>query len=276
MVACLSDATANDAPFMTEARHGTSKLMAKVGQVGTADVAQFDSLEVVPDALIRIDVRRVARQGFEMDALRTACGQELPDEVATMDGGAIPNHEQFALDVPQEMFEETDNVLAIERPILHQEQQPLIWGDTADGRKMIACQRDAQHRRLSTRGVGTHDPGQQVEAGLIYPDNGAVFLSGFFLIAGQRSAYQAAIAASSRCVARRIGFWGVQPTSRSSRLTCAGWYRTPYSRSITVATRRVVQTSPRKPKASAPRANSNGSCAFCSGGNFGWRPGIGW
>ncbi len=81
------------------------------------------------------------------------------------------------------------------------------------------------------------------------------------------------MAASSRWLARRTGRWGLQPTARSSRQTWAGWYRTPKTRSITTATRRVVQTSPVKPYASAPRARKAGSRARCSGASFGVGPG---
>jgi hypothetical protein len=45
----------------------------------------------------------------------------------------------------------------------------------------------------------------------------------FFSRAGIRSAVQAAIAVSLRWVARRSGFWTVQGSARSSRLTWAGW-----------------------------------------------------
>src|SRR3712207_8857662 len=45
---------------------------------------------------------------------------------------------------------------------------------------------------------GPHHPSQQVEASFIYPDDRAAFVLRLFLSAGQRSAYHAAMAASSR------------------------------------------------------------------------------
>ena len=63
---------------------------------------------------------------------------------------------------------------------------------------MITRQLDPQDRGLSTRGIGPNRQGQQVKAGFIYKDNGAFFLAGFFLSAGQRSSFQRLMATSSR------------------------------------------------------------------------------
>jgi hypothetical protein len=65
---------------------------------------------------------------------------------------------------------------------------------------MVAGQRDAQQRGLASGSPGPHRHGQEIEAGLIYPDDGPPLLGGFCSRAGQRSCYQAAIAASSRCL----------------------------------------------------------------------------
>lgn len=88
---------------------------------------------------------------------------------------------------------------------------------------MVPRERHPQHRCLPARGVGAHHPGQQVKADFVYPDDGAPLARCFFLIAGQRSCFQAAMAASSRWLARMIGFWDVHPMRARRRLTCPGW-----------------------------------------------------
>jgi hypothetical protein len=110
-------------------------------------------------------------------------------------------------------------------------------------------------------------------AGLVDPEDHPPFVLGPFLSAGQRSARQAAMAASSRWVARRIGRYTLRPTALSGRLACAEWYRTPDSRSSTAATRAVVHPSPAKPYAPAPRASTAGIRACCSGVSLGVGPG---
>lgn len=106
--------------------------------------------------------------------------------------------------------------------ILHLHHQTAIWGDATDGGQMITGQLDPQHRRLADGGPGAHGHGQQIQARLIYPDDGALFLDGLFLSVGHPSVCQAAIACSSRCVARSMGSCTLSRTERKSRLTWAG------------------------------------------------------
>ena len=87
---------------------------------------------------------------------------------------------------------------------------------------MITGQLDLQHRRLADWGPGAHGHGQQIKARLIYPDDGPLFLGGLFLSAGHVSLCQAAMARSSRWVARSIGCCTLRRTDRKSRLTCPG------------------------------------------------------
>jgi hypothetical protein len=80
------------------------------------------------------------------------------------------------------------------------------------------------------------------------------------------------MAASSRSIARRSGFWHDQPSAVSTRPTWARWSGTPNSRWITAAIRRVVQRSVSNPHAAAPLSNSRGNLARCRPDNFGGRP----
>lgn len=144
--------------------------------------------------------------------------------------------------------------------------------NAAHDRQMIAGLKDAQHRRLSTRRIGAHHSGQQVEARFINENQGATLAGGLFFNAGQVSVRQAAMRASSRWVARSIGFCGVQFKRLTRRDTCALWYRTPNSRLITAAIRPQVHTSPRKPYASAPWRSKSGSCCNSAAVNSGGRP----
>ncbi len=79
---------------------------------------------------------------------------------------------------------------------------------------MITRELDPQNRGLPTRGIGAYRHGQQVKARFIYKDDGAFFLLGLFLSAGQRSSFQREISASSRW----IGFWTLYLMARRMRL----------------------------------------------------------
>jgi hypothetical protein len=71
---------------------------------------------------------------------------------------------------------------------------------------VIAGKWRVQHRRLAPGRPGADHCWQRIEGRLIDPDNRAALLLGFALSAGHRLVLQRSIAASSRCVARRIGF----------------------------------------------------------------------
>ena len=120
------------------------------------------------------------------------------------------------------MVQKPHYITTVEGPGLHRDQQVARGSDPADHREMISCQRHPQHGRLAPWRVTPHDARQQVEPGLVYPDDNPAFGSALFLSSGQRSPYHTAIACSSRWVARMIGFCGVQPRWAKIRLTWAG------------------------------------------------------
>jgi len=93
------------------------------------------------------------------------------------------------------------------------------------------------------------------------------------LTCGHVSSRQAVIASSSRSRARRSGFCGLQPRSRSTYQTWPGWYLTPKWVSITRATRSRVHKSVAKPATSGPCRKSATSASFCSGESAAGRPG---
>jgi len=214
MVAALPNAALDDGPPVAKTSGGESEVVSQVREVQAADVAQLDVLEVAPEAFVRVQIGGVAGELLQADAPGAALGQEVLDRLAAMDRRAVPEHQEFAGDVAEQVLEEAHDVRALIRPLLHEHQQPAIRGDAADDRQVIAAQRQAEDRRLAARGVGPDGAGQQVEAGLVDPDGGSTFLFGPLFRAGQRSVRQASIAASLRWLARWTGFWTLQPAAR--------------------------------------------------------------
>src|SRR5215472_3784739 len=192
-----------------------------------------------------------------------------------MDGRPIPDEEELAPDLAQEDAQEAHDVRAAIGVVLCLHKEAAVGCQSPDRGPMLAREQHAQHRRLPPWRPRPHGHGEQVEARLVYPDNGAPFVGRFFSKAGQRSCHQAAMAASSRCVARVTGRWTLWCSPCSSRLTWAGWYATPKVRRITSATRLQVHTCPRNPYASAPRSSRSGSWASCSALSLGVGPGAG-
>src|SRR3972149_5387464 len=121
------------------------------------------------------------------------------------------------------MLEKANHICTAVGALLHQSQQGARARDAADDRQVIPRQPHAQDGGLPTGRISANHGGQEIEARLVYPDDGSAFFLGPLFIAGHRSVYHAAMAASSRWVARRIGFWTLQAIARRRRLTCAGW-----------------------------------------------------
>src|SRR5918992_218676 len=70
-----------------------------------------------------------------------------------------------------------------------------------------------QDGRLAHGRRGAHDTGRGRETRPIYEEDRLLLRLGPYLIAGHVSSRHCAIATSSRCCARRTGFWGLQARS---------------------------------------------------------------
>jgi len=190
--------------------------MSEMGEALAADVAQLDALEVVPDALVRVEVGSVAGELLEADAASTALGQEVLDRLAAMDRSAVPDDQELAGDVAQQMLEEAHDVRALVGMLLYVQEQAAVRGDAADDRQVVAAQGQTEDRRLPAWGVGPDRTREEIEARFVDPDDGPTLLVGPLFRAGQRSVRQASTAASFRWLARSIGFCTLQPAARRS------------------------------------------------------------
>jgi hypothetical protein len=205
-VAALGDAAAEDLALVAEPLDGQAQFEPQLVQIGAAEVAQFNVLEIVPDALVGIQVRGVARQLLQLEARRGPLRQEVLDGSGAMDRRPIPDHEQLARNLAQQVPQELDDLGPPKRPLADLEEESALMSQAADNGQMIAGTGHPENRRLAPRRVGAHQARQHIEAGLVYPDNRTPLALGFAKRAGQRSVHHWAMAASLRWVARRSGF----------------------------------------------------------------------
>ena len=201
---------------MAKAGGGESEVASKMGEVLATDVAQFDMLEIVPDPLVRVEIRGVSGELLQADAVGAALGQEVLDWLATMDRRAVPDDQELAGDVAQQVPEEAGDIRALVGTVLHQHEQAPLRRDAADDRQVVAAQRETEDRRLPARGVGPDRAREEVDARFVDPDDGPPLLVSPLFRAGQRSVRQASMAASFRWLARSIGFCTLQPAARRS------------------------------------------------------------
>ena len=84
-----------------------SGVIAELTEVMRAEVGQLVMFPITPDVLHRVEFRGVGRQVVQRQAAPLT-GDELPDQAAAMSLGAIPDYQQSARQMTQQMFEELD------------------------------------------------------------------------------------------------------------------------------------------------------------------------
>lgn len=180
----------------------------------------------VPDGLVGIEFGGIGGEALQVQA-REAAAQGA-DGFALVGFAIVPDHEEVAAKVPQQMTQEMADfglldVLAMKLGI--QPEPAALRADRHRGnaRDPVVLVDVADQRRLSTRAPRAADRRNQQESGFVDESDMGAQPRRFFLMRGQSRRFQAAMAASSRCVARFSGFWQVQPAACSSRPTWSRW-----------------------------------------------------
>ena len=82
----MGKAGLNDGALVPQAFFGPAPRQRQRGQIWAAESGQFDAFKVVPDAFGRVEVRGIARELLEVEALGGASCEEVLDRLATMNG----------------------------------------------------------------------------------------------------------------------------------------------------------------------------------------------
>jgi len=191
---------------MPQSFFGTTQFPLDVLHVKTTNILQFDTFEQIPNAFLRIELRSIGRQAFEMNTFGSAVGQEIFDCFTAMNGRTIPDDQQLAGDFTQEDLQKASHIVPLVRVVLRLHEDPSFWSNATNGRKMVSRQFDVQDRRLSDRGIRPNRHWQQIKRRLIYKDECPIFVFGLFFSCFHCSSCHVWIAISSRCVAFWMGF----------------------------------------------------------------------
>jgi hypothetical protein len=108
LIAELVEAGGEQVRFAAEPANREAEFPAQFVEVLAAAVLQCDPLELIPDALVGIEVGCIARVLDELEACRP-CSEEVSDGLGTVDGRAIPDRQQVAPHLPQKLTEEGDD-----------------------------------------------------------------------------------------------------------------------------------------------------------------------
>ena len=218
----MGETLAKDRFTMPEPFFGATQVQGDMLDVETTKVLEFDTLEEIPDAFLRIEFRGIRRQAFQMDAFGSALCQKIFDRLTPVNRGSIPDDEQLARDLALEQLQEAHHIGSLVRMVLSLHAELSFRGDAPHRREVIVGQFHGQDRGLAHGCVGTHRHGQQVKRGLIYKDKGTLFLFGLFFNASQCSSFHVLMAASLRWVAFWMGFCRLYLMLRRRRLQWAG------------------------------------------------------
>jgi hypothetical protein len=191
---------------MPEPLLGTQQFGGELLEIVSAKVLEFASLQQIPHSFLWVQLRGVAGQLLQMDALSSAVSQKILHRLTPVNGSPIPDDQQLARELAQEQVRETHDIWTLVRGVLDVHDQSSIHGETTHRREMITGQCDLQHGRLADRGIGPHHHWQQIKSRLIYKDDGALFLFGLFFSSAERCSRHSWIAASSRWLACSTGF----------------------------------------------------------------------
>ena len=147
----------------------------------TTKIAQFDILQIVPDAFIGIQIRGIAGQTLQVNPSGGSIAQEFFHHLSPVSRKPIPDDQELALNVPQQMLEKAHNMGPTKRLFLNARVQFPLWRHRADRREMFP-EGVFQYRRLALRRPGVNGGSQQVKASLVDEDYRSPFSFGLFFI----------------------------------------------------------------------------------------------
>jgi hypothetical protein len=131
-VATLGDAPSDHSVLVAEASSGQAEFEPEFGEVIAAQVAEFDPLQQIPDTLIRVQLGRVGWQPFQPDAGCATLSQEVLDDMRAVDWGAVPDDQQLARDMAEQVLQKAHHVRPAQRAVLHLQEELTGRGDAAD------------------------------------------------------------------------------------------------------------------------------------------------
>ena len=179
-------------------------------------------VRLAPDALVGIEFGRIRREALQVEARVSAA--EVPDRLALVRLAVVPDDDEVAPQMPEQVPEELASlclldVLAMQLEI--QADAPAVGadGERRDGGDLVVFVVVLGDRGLATRPPGTADRGDQEEAGFVDESDMGAQPRGVFFTRRQSRRFQASMASSFRCSARRAGFWQLQPSEWSNRPT---------------------------------------------------------
>jgi hypothetical protein len=190
------------------------------------EIGQVAILAMIPDHFDRVQLRRISRQPDHFHPVRMLL-LEKPNRFPM---GAVPiqNQDEFLPHMPMHQAQEGDHSIETYVLLMNLKEQtgPMPHrGETDPGHhgEPVVPIPTVLHGGLPFRRPCPANQWLQPIATLVYKQDRPAVLPGLFFTSSHVWARQVRMAASSRSRARRWGFWGLHPISRSRYQTRPGW-----------------------------------------------------
>lgn len=180
-------------------------------------IGNLMGLEVAPHVFDRIKLRRISGQQLDHPA-SLRLGHEAFDQGAAMNGSAIPQQENLAGDMPQEVLQKENDLGAFDAAGIKLEVE-APQRQPADEGKALPIESFLQKRGLPARSPSASAAGTRAQAAFVDEDDGLPVAAGFFFRAGHSTCFQRRMAFSSHSRARRSWRWQLKPLAPSNRQT---------------------------------------------------------
>ena len=141
-------------------------------------------LAVRPDVLHRIQFWRIRREVLRLQATFLVADELLRD-FAAVARKPIPNQQDVAINVAEQVFEELDDLLGLDG-LFEDLKIEIPVGDAGDNGQGLPVEVELEYGRLPSRRPGAPPVRPLAKATLVYEDDRPALFLGFFLISGQR------------------------------------------------------------------------------------------
>lgn len=192
-----------------------------MAEIVRAEVRDLVLFEMSPDVFGWIEFWGIGRKEMKLESA-VLFVDEIANRVAAVNAQAVPNNQQIAGDVAQQVPQKLNRLGGADGAGEKLEIEPE-QGDAGYRRQGLPSKVILQDWRLATRSPGPGAVRPLAQTAFVDKDEGFALLLGFFFSPGQVTRFQYWIAASSRSSARPVGRWQLQPNSRRIFHTWPGW-----------------------------------------------------
>lgn len=218
----MQDEGSQDRWLMLNGAGVITGLISELIDVEERRVGQRVLLEISPNVFDWIELGRIRREVLRSDmGLGT---EERLDDAGAVRLEPIPDQDPGRGQLPVELPKEAADTEGIDVGVRMESKVQLHpiarrrHRQRRDGRDLLMRARSLlEHRRDPARMPGAPHQGRHHEARLVDEDQMGSQARGVFFTRGQSVLTHCLIAASSRSIARRVGFCALKPMPRSSR-----------------------------------------------------------